>query len=192
MGEEQFVDHYEVLQLSPNVDAGTVERVFRYLAKRYHPDNAETGNSEQFSCIVDAYRVLHDPVERAAFDVQWQRHRGLQWKLAEDAADTEGIEYDRLLRERLLSLLYVKRRRDLGNPGIGSLDMERLLESPREILDFHLWYMKQKGWIERTEEGRLAITVDGVEQVEANLKGQRFRLIENHGAEVRARANGTR
>ena len=188
MGEEQFVDYYEVLQLSPTVDAGTIERVFRYLAKRYHPDNPETGDSRQFSCVVDAYRVLNDPVQRAAFDVQWQRHRGLQWKLATDAADTNGIEYDRLLRERLLSLLYVKRRRDLGNPGIGSMDMERLLESPREILDFHLWYMKQKGWIERTEEGRLAITADGVEKVEANVRDHRVELIENHSQPVRAQA----
>lgn len=192
MGEEQFVDYYEILQLSPNVDAGTIERVFRYLAKRYHPDNAETGNSARFSCVVEAYRVLHDPEERAAFDVKWQRYRGLQWKLAADAADREGIAYDRMLRERLLSLLYVKRRRDLNNPGIGSFDMERLTESPHEILEFHLWYMRKKGWIERTDEGRLAITVDGIEQVEANLNGHEFRLIENRGQHLRARANGTR
>ncbi len=191
MGEEQFVDHYETMQLSPNVDAGTIERVFRYLAKRYHPDNAETGDSAHFSRIVEAYRVLRDPVERAAFDVQWHRCHGLQWKLVADAADKDGIEYDRLLRERMLSLLYVKRRRDLENPGIGSFDMERMLESPREILDFHLWYMKKKGWIERTDEGRMAITADGVEKVEANLRGHEFRLIENRG-QIRARANGTR
>jgi hypothetical protein len=97
-----------------------------------------------------------------------------------------------LLRERLLSLLYVKRRRDLRNPGIGNLDMERLLESPREILDFHLWYMKQKGWIERTEEGRLAITADGVEKVEATVRDHSFELIENHSQQVRAQAAGRR
>jgi curved DNA-binding protein CbpA len=190
MGDERFVDYYEILQLSPNVDAGTVERVFRYLAKRYHPDNPDTGNSGLFSRIVEAYRVLHDPVERAAFDVQWQRHRGLQWKLGVDAADADVVEYDRELREKMLSLLYVKRRCDLVNPGVGSHDMERLLESPREILDFQLWYLKQKGWIERTDEGRMAITANGVEQVEATRRGQRFRMIENHSPRVRAAANG--
>ena len=32
-------DYYEVLQVSRNADFETIERVFRLLAKRYHPDN---------------------------------------------------------------------------------------------------------------------------------------------------------
>ncbi|MEO7964396.1 MAG: J domain-containing protein, partial [Gemmatimonadaceae bacterium] len=32
-------DHYETLQVSPRADQETIERVFRHLAKRYHPDN---------------------------------------------------------------------------------------------------------------------------------------------------------
>jgi hypothetical protein len=52
--------------------------------------------------------------------------------------------------------------------------------------------MKQKGWIERTEEGRLAITADGVEQVEANVKGHRFELLENHSQPARAEAGARR
>lgn len=186
---EQFVDYYEVLQLSPNVDVGTIERVFRYLAKRYHPDNLETGNADRFELVLRAYQVLSDPAERAAHDIHCHYHRSAQWKLAAEAADTDDIENDRLLRQRLLSLLYVKRRRDLKNPGMGGLDIERLLERPREILDFHLWYLKQKGWIERTEEGRLAITADGVEQVEANLRGQSVKLIENQSQGVPPEAN---
>jgi curved DNA-binding protein CbpA len=191
MGEAQFVDHYEVLQLSPNVDVGTVERVFRYLAKRFHPDNHETGNAEEFERVMEAYRVLSDPAERAAHDVQCEYHRSTQWKLAAEASDTDSIENDRLLRLRLLSLLYVKRRRDLNNPGIGGLEIERMLERPRQVLDFHLWYMKQKGWIERTEEGRLAITVDGVEQLETNLgNGRTVRLIENQSELTQTKVNG--
>jgi curved DNA-binding protein CbpA len=190
---EQFVDYYEVLQLSPNVDVGTIEKVFRYLAIRHHPDNPETGNADQFELIMRAYRTLTDPAQRAAHDIQCRCHRNSQWKLAVEASDTDDMENDRLLRQRLLSLLYVKRRRDLSNPGIGSLDIERLVERPRQILDFHLWYLKQKGWIERTEEGRLAITADGVEQVEAHLRERSVKLIESQSeVPIQQTANATR
>ena len=32
------------------------------------------------------------------------------------------------------------------------------------MLDFHLWYLRDKGWIERTETGAFAITADGVDR----------------------------
>ena len=36
-------DYYEILQLSPNADPDTIQRVYRMTAQRFHPDNAETG-----------------------------------------------------------------------------------------------------------------------------------------------------
>src|SRR5262252_8015594 len=62
-----FPDHYEALQLSPNADSETVDRVYRILAKRYHPDNQETGHAAKFGTIADAHRVLSDPEQRAAY-----------------------------------------------------------------------------------------------------------------------------
>jgi hypothetical protein len=50
------------------------------------------------------------------------------------------------------------------NPGIGPLELERLSGCPREHLEFHLWYLKEKGWISRMENGLLSITVDGVDK----------------------------
>ena len=38
------VDYYETLQISKNADQETVQRVFRLLAQRFHPDNLETGD----------------------------------------------------------------------------------------------------------------------------------------------------
>jgi hypothetical protein len=35
---------------------------------------------------------------------------------------------------------------------------------PREMLDFHLWYLRDKGWIMREDDGSMAITADGVDQ----------------------------
>ena len=38
--------------------------------------------------------------------------------------------------------------------------IERLSGCPREHLEFHLWYLKAKGWIAKLENGTVAITVD--------------------------------
>src|SRR5438105_3187548 len=50
---DDFSDHYEALQLSPNADSETVDRVYRILAKRYHPDNQQTGDAARFGMIAD-------------------------------------------------------------------------------------------------------------------------------------------
>ena len=50
------LDCYEVMQLSPNAEPETISRVYRMLASRYHPDNAETGNSEKFLQLSEVYK----------------------------------------------------------------------------------------------------------------------------------------
>jgi len=36
-------DYYEILRVGPQADEETIERVFRTLAERFHPDNPGTG-----------------------------------------------------------------------------------------------------------------------------------------------------
>jgi hypothetical protein len=55
MDANRFCDYYELLQLSPNADTETIERIFRHLAKKFHPDNCESPDSGCFSQIVQAY-----------------------------------------------------------------------------------------------------------------------------------------
>ncbi|RPJ10205.1 MAG: molecular chaperone DnaJ, partial [Deltaproteobacteria bacterium] len=43
MNDDSISDYYEDLQVSPNADQETLERIYRMLAKRYHPDNGCTG-----------------------------------------------------------------------------------------------------------------------------------------------------
>jgi curved DNA-binding protein len=167
MIEEPFVDYYEILQVSINADEDTIGRVFRYLAKRYHPDNLQTGDSDKFNLLVKAHTTLSDAEKRAAYDVHYQQSRQQQWQLVRDAASSDAFEDDYTIREKLLSLLYVQRRRDMESPGLGNFELEQLLNCPREMMEFHVWYMKEKGWIMRTEMGHLSITANGVDQVES-------------------------
>jgi curved DNA-binding protein CbpA len=164
MGTSNFVDYYEILELSPNANSGTIERMFRYLAKLHHPDNQDTGDRLRFELILEANATLKDPAKRAQYDIHYQSHLGTRLKLAEEASDSRGIERDADVQNKLLSVLYAKRRQNIRNPGIGNLELERLLDCPTEHLEFHLWYLKEKGWIGKTEQGTIAITADGVDR----------------------------
>jgi len=177
-----FVDYYELLEISPNANSETIERVFRYFAMRYHPDNQDTGDESRFSEILEAHNVLKDPVKRARYDIQHKEHLNLRTELIGDASSNTTIERDVAIQAKLLSLLYVKRRQDVNNPGIGDTEIERLSGCPREHLEFHLWYLKAKGWIGRIENGTFAITVEGIDR--ANSEHRRdttIRLLDHAG-----------
>jgi len=174
----EFVDYYEILEISPNANSGTIDRIFRYLAQSYHPDNPDSGDRAHFDVIMEAYNTLKDPAKRAQYDIQHKNHSGFRWKLANEASDRKGIERDVDMQNRLLSILYVKRRQDIRDPGIGNFELERLLGCPAEHLEFHVWYLKEKGWIKGTESGTLAITVEGVDRANSeHHRNRRHKLL---------------
>ncbi|HEU4697593.1 MAG TPA: DnaJ domain-containing protein [Gemmatimonadales bacterium] len=165
MADAEFADHYEVLQVSPRADQETIQRVFRHLAKRFHPDNVESGDAARFAELVEAFRVLSDPELRAHYDVRYERVREARWRVFDQESACDDLEGDRRLRAALLSALYTARRNDANRPGVGSVELERLLGCPEEHMRFHVWYLKENGWIQRLENGQLAITAAGVDRV---------------------------
>jgi curved DNA-binding protein len=149
-------------------DLETIERVFRLLAKRYHPDNNLTGNADKFSIISQAYRVLSDPEKRAAYDAKYEGARAHQWKIFSEMSSSESFENDKRIRHEILSILYIARRQDASNAGVGMWHLEKLLGWPEKQMEFHIWYLKKKDWIQLSETGGHAITATGVDAVEEN------------------------
>jgi curved DNA-binding protein CbpA len=177
MNKNSYVDYYEDLQLNPNADLETIERVYRLLAKRYHPDNSATGDSDKFRIITSAYKVLSDAEKRAAFDAKCENARSHKLKVMSKVSSSEEPENDQQVRHAILSILYADRRENPSDSGVGSWRLEKLLEWPENILEFHIWYLKEKGWIQRVDTGGYAITASGVEIVEGNdsiLRKQRL------------------
>ncbi|CAN5752809.1 J domain-containing protein [soil metagenome] len=158
-------DHYEVLQVSPRADRETIERVFRLLAKRFHPDHVETGNAERFQQVMEAFRVLFNPEQRARYDATYEEARESEWKVFDQESALSDIIADRKVRAAILALLYTARRNDANNPGIGVMDLERILGCAEEHIRFHLWYLREKGSIQRQDNGMWAITAAGVDEV---------------------------
>jgi curved DNA-binding protein CbpA len=165
MGEPDFTDHYEMLQVSARADQDTIQRVFRHLAKRLHPDNADSGDSVRFKQLVESFEVLSDPERRARYDVIYSRRLEQTWRVFDQSTALDDVAADRRMRSALLSILYTARRNDADRPGLGEMDLERLLGCPETHLRFHVWYLKENGLIKRTESGALAITSTGVDAV---------------------------
>ena len=164
-----FVNHYEILEISSSASFETVERVFRYLAKRYHPDSSEHGDIQKFAQIAEAYEVVGSPERRASFDLELNKQKAVEVELDKGAA---SIGDDTADRHRLLSLFYAQRRKDIKKPGLGINTVEQMMGIPVEVLDFHVWFFREKGWIQREEGGAISITADGVEKLEASAERQ--------------------
>jgi curved DNA-binding protein len=165
------VDHYETLQISPNADVDTIQRVFRMLAQRFHPDNAETGNADRFRALHDAYSVLSVPEKRAQYDVHHAALRQERWRFASSVKSNDDVEIEQNVRFTILEILYARRRAEPSSPSFSPYELSQLTGQPREHLEFTLWYLSQKKFVTRDDQSRLTITVDGVDFVEQHHAG---------------------
>jgi hypothetical protein len=190
--ENEIDDYYELLQISPNADTETIQRVYRMLAQRYHPDNSDTGDEKIFQRVLQAYRILVDAEKRAAYDVKHQAARAVRWKIFDQSKSVQGVEGEKRKRWGILSLLYTKMIETPRQPGIMIRDLEELLGCPSEHLEFTLWYLKQKGHVVGPDNGRSAITADGIDKVEemgGAGKEMRQPLLLEEAKPARASAN---
>ena len=160
-----FTDFYETLQISSNADRETIDRVYRLLARRFHPDNHQTGDPLKFDALTKAYRILSDPEKRAEYDGKYESIRVNRWHSFIKKSSENGNSEDTKIYQGILSVLFTARKSNTSRPGVGIFDLERLLGVPEKHLEFHIWYLKEKGWIQRDESGGYAITANGVDTV---------------------------
>ena len=144
----------------------TIQRVYRLLAQRYHPDNADTGNSELFVQLTEAFQTLSDPERRAAYDARHSSEKKLRWKIFDQAEVATGPDVEKRKRQGILALLYATTVKDPERASMTVHAFEDLLGCPREHLEAALWYLKGKGYVQRTDGGRYTLTVHGFEEAE--------------------------
>ena len=127
MSKHEAGDWYEVLQISPNADTDTIQRVFRLLAQKYHPDNQETGNADRFRQLHDAYLILSNVEKRAQYDVAHEALRRERWRFAATSAPADNdFEQERHMRCVVLEILYNQRRTEPDKPSMSNLDLVQL------------------------------------------------------------------
>lgn len=79
-------DFYEVLGVARNASAEEIQRAYRTLARRHHPDvDKSPGAEERFKEITEAYDVLSDPQSRPRYD-----RFGHDWRRVPEDVDIAG------------------------------------------------------------------------------------------------------
>ena len=179
MNQRVLYEYYDLMQVSANAEQETIESVYRFLVKKYHPDNGSAkGNAYNFRAIIEAYRILSHPEKRAAYDAKYQRRSLPQDSHHDKGSDQDVAKNDRKLQQGILLHLYWARRRDAVHAGVGSFELERLLGAQEKNFEFHIWYLKEKGWIARIDTGEYVITANGVDAaVEGDLSIDKDRLL---------------
>ncbi|KLE31242.1 J domain-containing protein [Aurantiacibacter luteus] len=176
---EDLPDYYALLQVHPLVDGRELEQAYHRLAKRYHPDTIASADPDRFQQVVEAYGFLRDPQRRALYNNQ----RGLADGpgARSDAAgfgagfgdlsiEADAAIEDAEMIERILLSLYKQRREHPGDAGLVGWLLQEKLGCAEDRFEFHAWYLKEKGYAQTDQEGKLVITVAGVDHIVATSK----------------------
>ncbi len=186
--EQAFTDYYNLLQVNPNCNAELLDKAYRYFAKMYHPDHRETADPEKFNEVVEAYRVLRDPEQRAEYDRVYLARKKEDFFQFPNQSDFEIDDStaiaDAEVHDRILLFLYKRRREQAYDPGVVGYYVQEMLGCSDENFEFHVWYLKSKRLVDITEHGTLAITIEGVDQV--------ISMSRKTTAELRLIAQGAR
>jgi len=171
-------DYYEILRVGPQADEDTIERVYRTLADRFHPDNPRTGDPETFLRLGEAYQTLSNPAKRAEYNVLRQSTKSLARFGLRGREFFDGVKGAQNRRLAVLCLLYRKRISTHESPGLTILDLERLTGCTREELTSALWYLCEKKWSTIGDFTAYSITADGFDFVERKLEDRlEFRAL---------------
>ncbi len=84
----KFRDYYEVLGVDRTAKQEEIQRAYRKLARKFHPDvNKAPDAEDKFKEINEAYEVLKDPEKRQKYD-----QLGAHWKDGQDFRPPPGWE----------------------------------------------------------------------------------------------------
>ena len=77
----EFEDYYKVLNVDRGASQDEIQKAYRKLARKYHPDvSKEPGAEEKFKKVNEAHEVLKDPQTRQKYD-----QLGKDWKKYQSA-----------------------------------------------------------------------------------------------------------
>jgi len=167
--QSQFIDYYDLMQVSPKAELETIKRVYKMLVARLHPDNKETGDAEAFLKLRRGFEVLSDEAARAAYDAEYMARVKQPLPSVEPTEFATGVDAELSRRVGILCLLYKQRQTNAARSGLSLLEIEQATKCPQEFVSFTLWYLQSKNYLSSAENSDFVITPAGIDYLEANL-----------------------
>ena len=86
--------YYELLGVEPAASAEEIQRAYRLLARRHHPDVAPDADRATMAAINGAWAVLSDPVRRRNYDAGLGHPEAPPRPAPPPGSDWQPFEYD--------------------------------------------------------------------------------------------------
>ena len=86
--------YYELLGVEPEASAEQIQRAYRLLARRHHPDVAPEADQDTMAAINGAWAVLSDPVRRRNYDAGLGRPEAPPRPAPPPGSDWRPLEYE--------------------------------------------------------------------------------------------------
>ena len=113
--------------------------------------------------LIDKRSLLNKGIKkretRRKFDTETRHVIAAQ--ISSKSTSTSTLADEHRKRHEILAILYRKRLAHPDQPAMGLRDLLDLLGMPREQLEFSLWYLKEGGYLLRTDSARHSITLKG-------------------------------
>lgn len=124
-----MVNYYEILEVSQNASKEVIDRAYKVLAKKYHPDlqpeNKRQFAEEKLKKINEAYEILSDEYKRKQYDDKLLREIQIQNK---SVLDETKEDYDKIYKEReslKKQLQYERQHKNIVNSSVSNEEIMR-------------------------------------------------------------------
>ena len=154
--EKNMKNYYEILEVDKNASQEVIEKAYRTLAKKYHPDLQQESKkleyAEKMKKINQAYDVLSNSIKREEYNQELEDERIQNQKMQAEVVSKEQhqriIQENYVLKQQLNRMVHQNQQEDRGPIGnMGRVFEEQINVARRQAYeDVYIQDMKNKGY----------------------------------------------